>query len=216
MKKILDQSVNVDIVDLNMKPGPDKNFEPTEALEAAMGVFWARGFEAAALSELTSAMGIGKQSLYNTFGNKRALFIEAIKHYTNESLLSLRDTLFDESSGSYLANLRGLLDHWRVMHSKPGSHGCMIGTNIADFDTEDEEVCAILRDQLKRVEDSLTSALQKAQANGELSDKTSPRDIARTVLCLSQGMALLGRIMEDDDLLTSAFNISSTQLLSAS
>ncbi|MEM7600267.1 MAG: TetR/AcrR family transcriptional regulator [Verrucomicrobiota bacterium] len=199
-----------------MKPGPDKNFEPTEALEAAMRVFWARGYEAAALSELTAAMGIGKQSLYNTFGNKRALFIEAIKHYTNDSVQSIREILFDESSGSYLANLRGLLDHWRVMHSKPGSHGCMIGTNIADFDTDDDEVSSILRDQLQRIEDSLTSALQKAQSNGELRDKTSPRDVARTILCLSQGMALLGRVIEDDDLLTSAFNISSTQLLSAS
>jgi len=204
------------MVELSMKPGPDKNFEPTEALEAAMRVFWARGYEAAALSQLTSAMGIGKQSLYNTFGNKRALFIEAIKHYTNESVLNVRAILFDESSGSYLANLRALLDHWRTIHSKPGSHGCMIGTNIADFDTNDNEVSAILRDQLQRIEDSLTSALEKAHTNGELDNNASPRDIARTILCLAQGMALLGRVMEDDDLLTSAFNISSTQLLSPS
>ncbi|MEM7599877.1 MAG: TetR/AcrR family transcriptional regulator [Verrucomicrobiota bacterium] len=175
----------------------------------------ARGFEAAALSELTSAMGIGKQSLYNTFGNKRALFIQSIKQYTNESVVTIRGILFDESSGSYLANLRALLDHWRVIHSKPGSHGCMIGTNIADFDTNDEEVSVILRDQLQRVEDSLTSALEKAQSNGELNDEASPRDLARTILCLSQGMALLGRVMEDDDFLTSACTISSTQLLSA-
>ncbi|MEM9282439.1 MAG: TetR/AcrR family transcriptional regulator [Verrucomicrobiota bacterium] len=199
-----------------MKPGPDKNFDPMEALEAAMRVFWARGYEAAALSELTSAMGIGKQSLYNTFGNKRALFIEAIKHYTNESVLNVRGFLFDETSGSYLANLRSLLDHWRVIHSKPGSHGCMIGTNIADFDTNDKEVSAILRDQLQRIEDSLTSVLEKAQSNSELNSDASPRDIARTILCLAQGMALLGRVVENEDLLTSACNISSTQLLPSS
>lgn len=61
-----------------MNRGPDKQFDCEVALSKAMDVFWARGFEAASLSELLEQMGIGRKSLYDTFGNKRSLW-ERIK-----------------------------------------------------------------------------------------------------------------------------------------
>lgn len=62
-----------------MTRGPDKQFDPEVALTKAMEVFWARGYEAASLSELLKNMGIGKKSLYDTFGNKRSL---SLRHWS--------------------------------------------------------------------------------------------------------------------------------------
>jgi len=57
-----------------MSRGPEKQFDPEVALEKAMEVFWAQGYEAASLSQLLKCMEIGRKSLYDTFGNKRSLF----------------------------------------------------------------------------------------------------------------------------------------------
>lgn len=61
--------------------GKKKAFSESSALNAAMEVFWQKGYAGASLSDLTSSMGINKPSMYNTFGNKEALFLKTTDHY---------------------------------------------------------------------------------------------------------------------------------------
>ncbi|MEO1297464.1 MAG: TetR/AcrR family transcriptional regulator [Cyanobacteria bacterium J06636_16] len=185
-----------------MTRGPDKQFDTEVALTKAMEVFWAHGYEAASLSELLKNMGIGKKSLYDTFGNKQSLFLKALEHYAQNTLQAMRDRLL--AQGSPIANIKQLLLEWQQMHSKPRSHGCMFGTNIADFDTDDEVVAKAMRGYLRQVEDVFYKALIQAQKAGEISAAANPRDLARLLLCTAQGVALLGRVMEDDTTLAGA------------
>ncbi|XQW84950.1 TetR/AcrR family transcriptional regulator [Thalassotalea piscium] len=69
-----------------MTSGRKKAFDETVALEAAMDVFWKKGYIGASLADLTQAMGINKPSLYSTFGNKEALFIKATQHYIDNKI----------------------------------------------------------------------------------------------------------------------------------
>ena len=101
-----------------MTRGPSKQFDTEVALEKAMKVFWAHGYEAASLSELLKNMGIGKKSLYDTFGNKQALFLKALEHYARTTLRDMRDRLLAE--GSPLSNLKQVLKDWQQLHSQPG------------------------------------------------------------------------------------------------
>ena len=179
-----------------MTRGPQKQFDTEVALTKAMEVFWAQGYEAASLSELMKKMGIGKKSLYDTFGNKKSLFIKALEHYALTNVSQMRDRLLSE--GSALENLKQLLLEWQERHSQPGSCGCMFGTNIADFTTEDEEVARLLRSYLQQVEDLFCTAFTKAKDAGEISSSIEPRDLARFLVCTTQGVALVGRVMEDD------------------
>ena len=64
-----------------MSGGRKLEFDKQQALEAAMHVFWKKGFGGASLSDLTHSMGINKPSMYATFGNKEALFVQATEHY---------------------------------------------------------------------------------------------------------------------------------------
>jgi TetR/AcrR family transcriptional repressor of nem operon len=185
-----------------MTRGPDKQFDTEVALTKAMEVFWAHGYEATSLSALLKNMGIGKKSLYDTFGNKRSLFLKALELYAQTTHRAIRDRLAAE--GSPLVNLKQLLQEWQVMHSQPGSCGCMLGTNIADFNTEDADIANVMRGYLRQVEDVFATTLARAQAMGELSADANPREMARFLVCATQGMALLGRVMDDDTTLAGA------------
>lgn len=68
-----------------MGSGRKKSFSESEALVAAMQVFWAKGYIGASLSDLTKSMGINKPSMYSAFGNKEALFIQATELYIQKS-----------------------------------------------------------------------------------------------------------------------------------
>ncbi|NER85323.1 MAG: TetR/AcrR family transcriptional regulator, partial [Leptolyngbya sp. SIO1D8] len=182
-----------------MTRGPEKQFDTEVALTKAMEVFWAHGYEAASLSELLKNMGIGKKSLYDTFGNKQSLFLKALEHYAQTTMRDMRDRL--SADGSPLANLQQLLTEWQKLHGQPKSWGCMLGTNIADFNTGDGEIAKVMRGYLRQVEDAFCGVLTRAQAVGELNSTVTPRDLARLLLCTTQGMALLGRVMDDETLL---------------
>ncbi|MEM9005454.1 MAG: TetR/AcrR family transcriptional regulator [Cyanobacteria bacterium P01_F01_bin.86] len=185
-----------------MTRGPAKQFDTEVALEKAMRVFWEHGYEAASLSELLKNMGIGKKSLYDTFGNKQSLFLKALEHYAHTTIRDIRDRLAAE--GSSLGNLKQLLRDWQAMHSQPGSCGCMLGTNIADFNTHDEAIAKVMRAYLQQVEDAFAATLISAQTAGEISSHANPRNLARLLLCTTQGLALLGRVMDRDTILEGA------------
>ena len=74
--------------------GRPKEFDREEALQKAMELFWARGYEGTGMRELLQHMGIGRQSLYDTFGDKRSLFIEALKCYNRCVTQAIVDQLF--------------------------------------------------------------------------------------------------------------------------
>lgn len=196
-----------------MTRGPDKQFDTEVALEHAMKVFWAYGYEAASLSELLKNMGIGKKSLYDTFGNKQSLFLKALEHYAHTTIRDMRDRLTAE--GSPLGNLTRLLRDWQTVHSRPGSYGCMLGTNIADFNTDDAAIAQLLRTYLQQLEDAFAVALTRAQTAGEISPEAKPRDLARLLLCTTQGVALLGRVMDNSTTLQGAIDAAILMLESS-
>src|SRR5512139_3231149 len=76
---VLDRSVN--IVHSRVVTGRPRSFDPDEVLEHAMGVFWRKGFDATGVADLEAATGLGRQSLYGAFGDKRALFAQVVDFY---------------------------------------------------------------------------------------------------------------------------------------
>lgn len=177
-----------------MTRGPDKQFDPDEALTTAMRLFWAKGYAATGMAELQEQMGIGRKSLYDTFGNKRQLFIKALQHYSESVVRHIVDELTKE--GSPLANVRRLMRALQDEHSMPRSTGCLLGVSMAHFRTDDAKMAAILRRHMKSVEDAFYQAFKRAQEAGELDGDTNIRDLARLYMGIGQGLALIGRVQE--------------------
>lgn len=184
-----------------MSRGPNKKFDPKVALQKAMEVFWERGYEAASLAELLKNMGISRKSMYDTFGNKQSLFLKALEHYAQTELRSIREQLL--APGSTMNNIEQLLYSWQRVHGQLNSKGCLLGTSTADFNTNDVEIAPVLRSYFSRLENIYYEAIAKAQAAGELNPKAQARDLARLLLCTTQGMALIGRVLDSETILQS-------------
>jgi TetR/AcrR family transcriptional repressor of nem operon len=174
-----------------MSPGPQKQFDPAQALEKAMLVFWQHGYAGTSMSQLMAEMCIGKKSLYDTFGNKRELFLKTLDLYGAQSLSRVKETL--NRPGSPLGNLRDLFGSFQEGECK----GCFLGTNIADFDLDDDtQVSERLCQHLKNFELALEHAVVKAQDVGEVSRELDAGRISRLLSCVGQGTALVGRVGE--------------------
>ena len=177
-----------------MSRGPDKKFDPNEALEKAVQLFWAKGYAATGIAELQEQMGIGRKSLYDTFGNKRQLFIKALRLYSESWLRQSFSELNKE--GSPLGNVRRLMRTLQEYNSRPGSMGCLLGVSMAQFRTNDGEMAEILRHHIKFIEEAFYEAFKRAQDVGELDESTNIRDLARLYLGIAQGLALIGRVQD--------------------
>ena len=186
-------------------PGPAKQFDPQRTLERARDLFWRRGFDGTGLAELEVELGVGRKSLYDTFGNKRALYLASLEHYGDSVIASICEGL-ERPGSSAFTNLERVFGKLVSHHGSGESLGCLLGVGLAQAQREDSEVVAALRRGLARLEDALERTLQRALEAGELRSTVKPRDAARQLVALVQGIALLGRIADSPAVLRSAVN----------
>lgn len=170
--------------------GRPREFDREKALESAMRAFWADGYERTGLPELQAAMGIGRQSLYNAFGDKRTLFLEALDHYGTTQFRWLHERL--AAPGSGLANVRAVLTTWIDAVTAPDFRGCLVCNSTVEFG-RDAEVTAITERHNAAIETSFHAALKRALEAGELRPGTDIPSLAQFLANLGQGLALQGR-----------------------
>jgi TetR/AcrR family transcriptional regulator, transcriptional repressor for nem operon len=172
-----------------------KAFDKDEALAAAMGVFWRSGYERASLDVLLKAMGISKQSLYDTFGDKRALYLKALAHYREQTLTSMR-TLF-ASVGSARDAFSRLLLGLSAESEEQHARGCLLLSANLERETNDVVIAQFLRENQAAVEKIFADAITQGQARGELSKTLDPQSVARFFAVTIQGMRAMARLKSD-------------------
>jgi TetR/AcrR family transcriptional repressor of nem operon len=178
-----------------MRPGPAKQFDPDTALERARDLFWARGYDGTGMTELEAALGIGRKSLYDTFGNKRALYLAALEQYSTSVIEAICSGLQREDTPAF-DNLERVLTKLARHHGSGASLGCLLGVALGQIERGDDELAALLRGWLARLEQAFEVTLERAALDGALRDSVRPRDAARQLVALVQGLALLGRVAE--------------------
>lgn len=166
-----------------------KEFNPDEALNAAMQLFWRKGYEATSTRDLQKAMGISYQSMYDTFGDKHSLFLKALDRYGDmlaESPLS--------ASGASLEAIRGHFEmNLETIALQPARKSCMWANTALELAMFDEDVAAKLGDWLKRVENAFHRALQTATRLGELNTDRDLRALARFLTANVHGIGIMAR-----------------------
>jgi TetR/AcrR family transcriptional regulator, transcriptional repressor for nem operon len=172
-----------------------KRFDPKQALAAAMHVFWRLGYENTSLDVLMAEMGIARQSLYDTFGDKRSLYLKALGHYRDETNASMR-RLFSSAptvKEGFAQLLFGLSAESRAQHAR----GCLLLSANMERAAGDSVITDFLRRNQAEIESIFREALRHAQSSGELSRKQDPAALARFFVVTIQGMRALARLKSD-------------------
>jgi len=168
--------------------GRPREFCPEAALAAALRVFWRRGYEGASISELTSAMGITRPSLYACFGNKEALFRKAFDLYERDKLCYVRSAL-DAPTARGVAErlLRGGLS----IHCSDGDpQGCLGVISSLTCGGEADSVRAEVLARRASSDAALVERFTRAKAEGDLPDGIEPDALACYLITVMQGMAV--------------------------
>ncbi len=175
--------------------GRPRGFQVEQVLDQAMRVFWKQGYEATGLVDLERATGLGRQSLYGVFGDKRGLFLAVVEHYFSHVLKPGLDAL--DAPGSARKNLELVLSAWETTAALPDFHGCLVGNSVPELSAKDEEVAAVLRRKLELMEAAFGRALRRAKQDGEVRADLDVKNTARSLLTLAQGLAVVARAHRD-------------------
>lgn len=169
-----------------------KEFNPERALAKAMNLFWRLGYENTSLEALMKEMGIAKQSLYDTFGDKRSLYLKALIYYrdrTNSQGQKMLNEIPSVREG-FAKLLIEIVTETREQHER----GCLLLSANLQRDAKDAVIRDFLRDNQARVEAIFREALVRAQQQGELSAQEDPAALARFFIVTIQGMRSMARL----------------------
>ena len=172
--------------------GRPKQFERCDALASALEIFWTKGYEATSVQDLVDAMGVNRGSLYDTFGDKRTLFVEAVEHYLSHHAGEMVEMLGSHRSprAGLQAFFAQLVDH---LTSGECCRGCLITNTAVELAPHDDEVAAVVRRSFKTVEKAFQNQLEAAIEAGELSPSLDARVLARFLLSALQGLVVMGK-----------------------
>lgn len=144
-----------------------KEFDQNEALGNAIRLFCQQGFAATSTDELMRVMDVGRQSMYDTFGDKRALFLRALEMYVTESVHSINVEL--ERPGSAISAVQNALATFVERKDLSSAEGCMGLNAISEFGHRDADVTRITRKAAQMQRQTLIRVLARAKSQGELS-----------------------------------------------
>ena len=176
--------------------GRPREFDEEAALVAAMDAFWAKGYEATSMADLCSCTGLHKGSLYQAFGDKHTLFMDALKHYADSEFRETTAVLSE--SNTPLENLRALVN--KVCGDAAGEKGCMMINSMVELAPHDPAVKVALESFGQQRMQAATEMIAAAQASGELSVKTAPDKLARQLMMtLAGGAAMVKGLLAPED-----------------
>jgi AcrR family transcriptional regulator len=170
--------------------GRPRAFDPDVALERAMHVFWAKGYEGAALSDLTRAMRINRPSLYAAFGNKEQLFRKVLDRYMNGPLAFFGKALGAAKARDVVEEI--FLGTARMADDPKTPAGCLVvqgALACGDAAGSVRNEIAALRTAAKA---ALRRRLQRAKREGDLPPNADPAELAHYVMTVLHGMAVQG------------------------
>ena len=171
------------------RTGRPRSFDPDEVVDAAKNVFWRRG-KAVPMRDLGNELGVLPGSLHAAFGDKRTLFLQALRRYSDDARQAAA-TL--DGTDPVLPRLRALLlEPLDGAVLAPG-RGCMLGNTAVTALPEDAEAKEIVAGSLGELERAITSALAAAQRTGEVPESIDPAPQARLLVALMQGLHVVAR-----------------------
>jgi TetR/AcrR family transcriptional repressor of nem operon len=167
-----------------------REFDEGDALEAAMRRFWADGFAGTSVRDLGDAMGLCQASVYNAFGDKRALFTQCLDRYLNANMRA-RIARVEKSFPPRQA-IEAFLKEI-VERSLESRLGCLLANAALEIAPHDAEIAAVVADRMGELESFFRRCVAAGQRDGSISSDVDPADVAGLMLTTVMGMRVLAR-----------------------
>jgi TetR/AcrR family transcriptional repressor of nem operon len=180
-----------------------REFDEATVLEAAMNCFWARGFELTSVRDLASEMGITGASLYNAFGDKRALYRRALDHYLERSV---HDRVGRLERLPPLAALRAFFDaiiERSVTDAQ--QRGCLLVNSALDMAPHDPECREVVAEELVYLEEFFRRCVAAGQQEGTIV-AGSADVLGKLLLSVLLGVRVLARVRPEREILEGPVN----------
>ena len=176
-----------------------KEFDETEVLDRALELFRARGFKHTSFTDLVDELGVSRQSLYDTYGDKQSLFQTALKRYLERGLDLIRRKL--EVDEPVRENFTGLFEGLIAGTCSNGSSGCLMVNSMVELSPHDAGIRALALVHAREIERLFTSRISAAQRQGEIGRGKDPGELARYLYHTILGFAVASRALGDKDAL---------------
>ena len=155
-----------------------------------MRLFWRKGYAATSVEDLTETLHLSRSSLYNTFGDKRTLFLEALKFYSERVISITEHTL--KTSSSPIAGIQAIFDGLiDGVGQEPGSLGCFMVNSVAELVPYDPDVTKLSTEFADGLQRLLKTALTEARVQNIVTKRQTPAQFAAYVYNTIQGMRVL-------------------------
>ncbi len=169
-----------------------REFDTDIVTDRALDLFWREGYECASLANLERETGVGRKGLYNTFGSKHGLFLEALKRYEARAIELVLAPLESAGAGrAAIAHVLGLLAS-REGQLK-GNRGCLICLTAESEVTQTEEIVQCVHGYLQRLRQGFANALGNARTAGDLAANKDPEALADFFVGTVMGLSAMAR-----------------------
>lgn len=167
-------------------------FDTNAVLERAMARFWNHGYAATSIADLERTMKIGRQSIYNAFGNKRSLYLAALARYA-ELHIDRPLRILDKPNASLPAIRRYLRMQVDSYTKRRVKCGCMVGNTAVELAPHDPRIAAQVRGYLGRIERAAAHAVGNAIDKREIAADYSRRALARHIVSTVVGLGVCAK-----------------------
>jgi TetR/AcrR family transcriptional regulator, transcriptional repressor for nem operon len=167
-----------------------KAFDREKALIQALQLFWRKGYHATSVEDLTEALHLSRSSLYDTFADKRTLFLEALKLYSQRVIARTARTLREAPSPA--AGIQALFDEFAAgVGGASGALGCFMVNSVSELAPYDRDVTKIAAEYSAAMQRLLAEALARAAQPGAVAGPQTPEQLAAYVFNALQGVRIL-------------------------
>lgn len=173
-----------------------REFDIEKALDAAMGVFWEKGFHATSISDLTERMGIERPSIYSTFGDKRGLFETALRKYNSTHAARIRAQL--QSQSSVKEAFRRFFEGAAAQDKMNAPNwGCFCINSMVELSPHDEKFEILTREHQMYLSALFQETIERGMRTGELNADLDARELAHTLVISLIGLTVMMKSRPD-------------------
>ncbi|MFI9814358.1 TetR/AcrR family transcriptional regulator [Saccharothrix variisporea] len=176
--------------------GRPREFDDAAVVDAAMEVFWSKGYESTSTEDLCARTGLGRGSLYNAYGSKHGLYERALRRYAEVGFSAQAEIL--NGPGGVKQRLRALMV--AVIDTDlgdPVKRGCLAVNAAVDAGGTDDVVAEQVLRQFSRFETAVFEVIARGQRDGEVAADVDPLVAARSFVSAYYGLRVLGKVVRD-------------------